>query len=163
MTRRRGRSIAACVGLVVVVLAAVLLWSSRRQPPGVPPPASPEDPPIRAARPDPEPPPDGAIRGVCGFTYSGGPFQPGSPPPGRTSPRYGIPVEVRERDGDRKVAEAVSKDDGLFEVRVRPGTYRVVAVFWQADEFGRTTVERIVRVEPDQAVEVALFQGVIVP
>jgi hypothetical protein len=72
-------------------------------------------------------------------------------------------VEVRELDGGKPVAAAVSQPDGRFEVRVRPGAYRVVAVYWTTDAFGRMTTEEVVRLEPGKSVEVRLFQSVLVP
>ena len=72
MTRRYGWWAAACVGLAVVAVAVILLWASCDWPHIVAHPEPTKELPPEAARPEPEPLPDGVIRGVTGYRHGGG-------------------------------------------------------------------------------------------
>jgi hypothetical protein len=165
---------AAVALIAVLAIATAVWWLARptrddRPPNGPPAVAVPEAGdravPVSVKQLPPEPPPAAIIRGVTGFRYSGGPpADPKEPRPWVTYPSYGFGVSVFEKESGKKVAETVSKSDGLFEVKVQPGTYRVVLHYRNPDHLsGKSTFEQIVEAKPDKPVELDLYQAVNVP
>ena len=161
MLRPRIRWAAVVVLLGLAGVAAALLWVSKRPVAVMRPDPT---PPVLVKQPLPEPPPTAVIRGVTGFRYSGGPPpNPFEPRPEVTYPQYGFVVSLFEKESGKKVAETVSKSDGRFEVKVQPGTYRVVLHYARPDDLGNSTFEQIAEAKPDNPVELDLYQSVNVP
>jgi hypothetical protein len=98
------------------------------------------------------------IHGICNVGCSGG--APGSSHPA-PSPKEGVTVVAWDDKAQRTVDQTTTDDSGRFSLRVRTGTYRVLAY---DDRLGACSpAERTVRAEPGRPVEIAPNVYVITP
>jgi hypothetical protein len=67
-------------------------------------------------------PESAGIKGVCWLTVHGGAKDSGS----QTTPYTDLTITIQSADGKQTIAQVKSDREGKFEVRLKPGTYRLV-------------------------------------